>query len=80
MASWFARIVAGGRGVERLLLGLDGGARAAVDEAIALRHEPPHPHSLPGREQMVRALGPQAVGQREIALHVTRVHAPIAVS
>ena len=64
----------GGRGVERVLLALDGCAGARVSGDVALRHEPPHPHGLPGREQVVRALGPQAAGQREIAIEVTHVH------
>jgi hypothetical protein len=36
-------------------------------------HEPAHPDRLPGREQVIRALGPQTVGLREIALHVACV-------
>ena len=36
----------------------------------------PHPHRLAGREQVVGALGPQAVGQREIAIEVPHVHLP----
>jgi hypothetical protein len=38
-----------------------------------MRDEPPHPHRLPGRQQVIRPLGPQAVGQREIAIHVSQV-------
>jgi hypothetical protein len=66
--------LARGRWVERVLLALHRPARSCVRErAIALRHEPPHPDRLPGREQVVRALGPQAVGRREIAIEVSRV-------
>ena len=62
------------RRVERVLLALDWPAGALVrPRAIALRHEPPHPDRLPGRQQVVRALGPQAVGQREVAVEVTQV-------
>ena len=64
----------GGRGVERVLLALDGcsGARVVCRE-VALRDEPLHPDRLPGREQVVRALGPQTVGLREMAVEVTHV-------
>jgi hypothetical protein len=55
----------GGRVVDRILLALDGCAGARVEAEVALTHEPPHPHRLPGREQVVRALGPQTVGQRK---------------
>ena len=61
-----------GRGVERVLLALHRPAAARV-RAIArhaLCHEPSHPHRLPGGEQVVRALGPQAVGRRGIAFGV----------
>ena len=40
---------------------------------VALRHEPPHPHRLPGREQVVGTLGPQMVRLREVAIEVTQV-------
>ena len=43
---------------------------------IALRHEPLHAHGVPGRQQVVSPLGPQAVGQREIAIEVTCVNRP----
>jgi hypothetical protein len=38
----------------------------------AVRHEAPHPDRLPGRQQVVRPLGSQAVGRREIAIEVSR--------
>lgn len=46
-----------GRRVERVLLALHRptGARVKGD---ALRHEPPHPHRLSGRQQVVRPLDP----------------------
>ena len=53
---------------------LTGSAGARVRPAdIALRHEPPHPDRVPGRQQVVGALGPQAVGRREIAIEMTHV-------
>jgi hypothetical protein len=63
------------RGVERVLLGLDRrtGARVRAKAGDPLRYEPLHPHRLPGREQVVGALGPQAVGEREISIEVTHV-------
>jgi hypothetical protein len=63
----------GGRGVEWVLLALDRSPSARVCGEVALRHEPPHPHRVPGRQEVVRALGPQTVGQREIAIQVTHV-------
>jgi hypothetical protein len=57
----------------RIVLALDGGTGARVQGDIALGHEPLHPDGLRSGDQVVRALGPQAVGRREIALHVTRV-------
>jgi hypothetical protein len=66
--------LAGGRGVERVLLALHRPAGAHVPpRAVALGHEPPHPHRLPGRQQVVGPLGPQAVGRREVGIEVPRV-------
>jgi hypothetical protein len=66
--------LARGRRVERVLLALHRPAGSCVRErAIALRHEPAYPDRLPGREQMIGALDPQPVGQREIAIEVTQV-------
>ena len=66
--------LARGRGVERVLLALHRPAGAHVrPRANALRHKPPHPHCLSGRQQVIRPLGPQAVGQREIAIEMTWV-------
>jgi hypothetical protein len=62
--------------VERILLGLDrpAGARVGVIPSHALRDEPPHADRLPGRQQVVGALGAQPVGHREVAVEVAGVH------
>jgi hypothetical protein len=39
----------------------------------AVRDEPPHHDRLAGRQQMIRALGPQPVARRERAVEVARV-------
>jgi hypothetical protein len=65
------------RRVERVLLALHRATHPLVGPGgVALRDEPLDPDRLSGREQMIRALGPQAVGQREVAIemaHVERV-------
>jgi hypothetical protein len=65
--------LAHGRGIERVLLALHPTASSVTESAIALRHKPPHPDRLRCRKKVIGALGPEAVGRREIALHVTRV-------
>jgi hypothetical protein len=63
-----------GRNVDRVLLALDGRADARVRGDVALRHEPPHAHGLPGRERVIGALGPQAVGQLQVTIGMAHVH------
>jgi hypothetical protein len=63
-----------GCGVQRILLALHGPAGARVRPcAIALGHKPPHIHGSPGRQQMVGPLDTQTVGEREVAIEVTRL-------
>jgi hypothetical protein len=45
-------------------------ARVRAEARHPLCHEPSHPDRLPGGEQVVRALGPQAVGGRGVAFGV----------
>ena len=61
-----------GRRVERVLLALDRptAARIRAIGRYPLCHEPSHSHRLPGGEQVVGALRPQAVGRRGIAFRV----------
>ncbi|HEY7622034.1 MAG TPA: hypothetical protein VH834_19845 [Solirubrobacteraceae bacterium] len=63
-----------GRGVDRVLLALDGRTGARVHGGVALRHEPPHADGLPRRQQVIGAVGPQAVGQLEVAVGMPHVH------
>ena len=70
----------GRTGSERVLLGLHRSARALVGREEALRDEPLHAHGLPGREQVVGALGPQPVGHREARSKWRRSIGPMEVS
>src|SRR6185437_15777781 len=65
--------LAQGRWVEWVLLDLHRptGAHVRAVACYPLCHEPSHPDRLPGREQVVRPLGPQTIGRRGIALRVT---------
>ena len=64
--------LARGRGVEWVLLRLHRPTAAGIRAKgrYALCHKPPHPHRVAGGEKVIRALGPQAVGQRGIAFRV----------
>ena len=64
-------------GVERILLRLDHLALLLVRPArVALRDEPPRARRPGGLQQIVRALGPKAVGQRELGVKVLEVLDP----
>src|SRR5215208_5117939 len=67
-------LLAWGRQVERGPFALHRSAGARVQGVVALRHEPPHPHRLSGREQVIRPRAAQAVGHCDAALEAT--HAP----
>jgi hypothetical protein len=64
-----------GRRVERILLALHrpAGARIGAIATYPLGHEPAYANRLPGGEQMIGRLGPQTIGQREIAIKVAHV-------
>ena len=61
-------------GVEAVLLGLDRPAGARVGPpGVALRHEPAGAGGPGRRQQVVRALGAQPVGRREVPVEVLQV-------
>ena len=61
-------------GIERVLLGLDRPpSRANGQPAKLWAMKRAHPTARAGGEQVVRALGPQAVGQRELFVHLAEV-------